>query len=73
MDVAILHAKYGDDPKISQILQRNIAKPGEAPMYGPEDADVIRKLITKERVTSQASHDPNFGLAQAVAALKSKP
>ena len=67
-DIEILKAKYANDPKVSQILNRNIAKDGEVPLYGVSDADIIRDLITKEKVTAQASHSPTFGLEQAVAA-----
>jgi hypothetical protein len=45
-DMAILHAKYYNNPQVMQILQRNIAKPGEVPMYSPEDSDVIKKLLS---------------------------
>ncbi len=53
-DVAILAAK--DNPQINTILQRNIAKPGEVPMYAAEDADTIRALIQHERNAALASH-----------------
>lgn len=42
-DIAVLKAQ--GDPKIDEILNRNIAKPGEVPMYGPEDSDMIKALI----------------------------
>ncbi len=71
--IEMLKARYADDPKVSQLLQRNAAKPGEVPMYGPDDGDVIKALIAKEQVQAQASHDPNYALAQAVAAAKTKP
>lgn len=71
-DVAILQARYADDPKISQILQNNIAKEGEVPMFGVGDSDVIRQLIAKEKVAAQASQDPNYALAQAVNMAKMK-
>lgn len=47
-DMAILHAKYYNNPKVMEILQRNISKPGEVPQYGPDDSDVIRKLIAAQ-------------------------
>ncbi len=72
-DVALLQAKYADNPQITQLLQRNMAKHGEVPMFGSDDADTIRQLIAKEQVQAQASHDPNYALAQAVSAAKSKP
>lgn len=72
-DIAVLQARYANDPKVSEILQRNIAKPGEVPMFGGSDADTIRQLIAKEQVQAQASHDPNYALAQAVNAAKTKP
>lgn len=43
-DIALLKAKQ--DPKIDEIISRNIAKPGEVPMFGPEDSDLLKKLIT---------------------------
>lgn len=43
-DIAMLKAK--EDPKIDEIINRNIAKPGEVPMFGPEDSDLLKKLIT---------------------------
>jgi hypothetical protein len=49
-DIAILAAK--NDPKINQIITRNMAPAGQVPMYGSEDADIIRKLITQERLRS---------------------
>lgn len=53
-DIAILAAK--NNPQINTILQRNIAKDGDVPMYGPEDADAIRALIQHERNAALASH-----------------
>lgn len=47
-DIAILHAKYYNNPQVMKILQRNISKPGEVPQYGPDDSDVIRKLIAAQ-------------------------
>lgn len=69
-DVAILQAKYAEDPTVQKILNRNIARPDEVPMYGPDDADAIRALINREKVTSMDSNRPDFGLSQAVAAVK---
>lgn len=71
-DVELLKAKYADDPKIQTILNRNIAKPGEVPMFGVSDADLIHQLITKEKVTAQDSKNPNAALINAVNAAKSK-
>lgn len=71
-DVAIIQAKYNNDPKVQAVLNRNIAKPGEVPMFSPQDGDIIKQLATKERVTSQDSNRADFGLAQAVAAAKEK-
>lgn len=56
-DVAILAAK--DNPQINTILQRNIAKEGEVPMYSAQDADTIRTLIQGERNAASASHLKN--------------
>ncbi len=70
--IELLKARYADDPKVGQLLQRNAAKPGEVPMYGPDDGDVIKALIAKEQVQAQASHDPNYGLANAVANAKGR-
>lgn len=69
-DVELLKAKYAGDPKISQVLNRNIAPQGEIPQYGVSDADIIRQLITKEKVTAQASHDPNAALINTIALAK---
>lgn len=55
-DIAILQARYNDNPQIQQILQRNIAKPGEVPMYGPSDADAIQQLIQNEKNAALATH-----------------
>lgn len=71
-DIELLKAKYADDPKVQTVLNRNIAKDGEVPMYGLSDADLIRQLITKEKVTAQDSKNPNAGLINAFAAAKSK-
>lgn len=46
-DIAILKAK--GDPKIDEILSRNIAKPGEVPLFGPEDSDLLNKLIAEQK------------------------
>jgi hypothetical protein len=46
-DIAILMAK--DDPSINKILARNIAKQGEAPMFGAEDSDSLRALIAANK------------------------
>lgn len=53
-DVAVLAAK--NDPQINQIIQKNIGKPGEVPMYAAEDADKVRALIQRERNAAIASH-----------------
>lgn len=55
-DIAILQSRYADEPKVQQILQRNIAKSGEVPMYGPEDSDVIRQLILQEKMAATKSY-----------------
>lgn len=47
-DVSILQSKYKDDPQVMKLLKRNIAKPGEVPMFGNDDADVIKRLIQQE-------------------------
>lgn len=47
-DMAILFAKYKDDPKVLQVLNRNIAKPGEVPMYSPQDGDTIKSLMSQK-------------------------
>lgn len=52
-DVAILQTRYADEPMVQQILQRNIAKTGEIPMFGADDADAIKALILKEKNTAQ--------------------
>ncbi len=67
-DIAILLAK--DDPNIRKAMSRNIAKEGEIPMFGPADADLIRGLITREKVQAASSNDPSYGLANAVANAK---
>jgi hypothetical protein len=46
-DIAVLRAK--GDPKINAILGRNIAKPGEVPMFGPEDSDMLKQLIANHK------------------------
>jgi hypothetical protein len=46
-DIALLHAQ--NDPAINQILQRNIARPGEVPMYSQDDSDAINKLIARNK------------------------
>lgn len=59
-DVAILASK--NDPKINEIITRNIAPVGQVPMYGSEDADTLRKLIANERAISgltQAAPPPS--------------
>lgn len=71
-DIAILQAKYSNDPQVQAILQRNIAKPGEVPMFSPQDGDAIKQLATKEKVMATDSNSPDFGLSQAVSAAKGK-
>jgi len=71
-DIALLKARYYDDPKISEILNRNSAPKGEVPMFGADDGDIVRALIAKEKVQASASHDPNYGLANAVANAKGR-
>ncbi len=51
-DVAILQARYANVPQVQQALNRNVAKPGEVPLFGPQDADLIRALIAKEKATA---------------------
>lgn len=46
-DIALLRAKQ--DPQIDAILSRNIAKPGEVPLFGPEDSDLLNKLIAAQK------------------------
>lgn len=50
VDIAVLAAK--NDPKVNEIINRNIAPKGQVPMYGSEDADALRKLIANERAIS---------------------
>lgn len=69
-DVEILRSKYSDNPQVQQALNRNIAKPGEIPQFASQDADLINQLITAEKVRALGSHDPNFGLSNAVANAK---
>lgn len=69
-DVELLKAKYADDPKVQTILNRNIAPQGQVPMYGVSDADLIRQLITKEKVAAQDSKNPDAALISAVNAAK---
>lgn len=64
IDVRILAAK--NDPKINAILARNIAKPGEVPMFGPDDSDTIKMLIAAEKVNSQNSNHPGVGMYNAM-------
>jgi hypothetical protein len=49
-DIAVLKAK--GDPKIDAIIARNIASPGEVPMFGPEDSDMLKKLISVQNSPS---------------------
>lgn len=51
-DIEVLKNRYNDQPQVLQALNRNIAKPGEVPQLGPDDADLIRALIAKEKYTS---------------------
>lgn len=69
-DIAVLMGKH--NPDINKILTRNIAPAGEVPMFGSADADMLRALITKEKVQAAASSDPNYGLANAMANAKGK-
>ncbi len=69
-DIAILQAKYADDPTVSKILNSNIAKPGEVPMYGATDADTIRQLVAREKLTAMGSHTPGGGLYTAMTDAK---
>lgn len=71
-DIELLRAKYSDEPKVQQILARNVAPKGEVAMFGVDDGDVIRALIAKEKVLASSSKDPNYGLATAVANAKGK-
>lgn len=64
IDIRMLAAK--NDPKINAILQRNIAKPGEVPMFGADDSDVIKGLIAAEKVNSQNSGHPDVGIYNAM-------
>jgi hypothetical protein len=69
-DIAILAAK--NDPKVNEIITRNIAKAGEVPMYGPDDADIIKALIAKEKLAAQGSHYPDNGIYNAMAIASKK-
>lgn len=71
-DVDLIRAKYSDNPQVQQALGRNIAKPGELPQFANTDADMIRQLIVNEKVRASSSHDPNYGLSNAVANVKGK-
>jgi len=72
LDVAIIQAKYQNDPRVQDILKRAVSRPGEVPVFGPDDGDYVKALIAREKVMSQASNDPNFRLSQAVSAIKQK-
>lgn len=42
-DMALLEAH--DDPKLNDVLKRNIAGSGEIPQYGAEDSDVLKAYL----------------------------
>lgn len=52
-DIAVLKAK--GDPQVNAILNRNIAGPGEVPMFGAEDSDALNQLIAAHK--TQAGPD----------------
>jgi hypothetical protein len=43
-DILILRHKYGDDPNVNKLLDSATGTDNEVPMYGPDQADQIRKL-----------------------------
>lgn len=46
-DIAVLKAQ--GDPKIDAILNRNIAKPGEVPLFGTDDSDLLKQLVAAQK------------------------
>lgn len=46
-DIAVLKAQ--GDPKIDEILSRNIAKPGEVPLFGTDDSDHLKQLVAARK------------------------
>lgn len=48
-DIAVLMAK--GDPKVNEIIGRNIAKPGEVPLFGAEDSSALNQLIAAQRAS----------------------
>lgn len=47
-EIAILKAQ--GDPKIDAILNRNLAKPGEVPLFGTDDSDHLKQLVAARKV-----------------------
>lgn len=56
MDIQLLKMKYQDDPKVSAILNRNIAPAGEVHQYASDDADIIKGLIQQEKQAALSSN-----------------
>lgn len=57
MDIQLLKMKYQSDPKVSAILNRNIAPQGEIHQYSAPDADIIKGLIDQEKLAAQSSNN----------------
>lgn len=47
-DIYQLYRK--NDPQINAILERQVQKPGEPPLFGTEDSDTLRQLIAKNNL-----------------------
>jgi len=71
-DIALIQAKYQNDPQVQAIIKRSSSTPGEVPQFGADDGDVIKSLIAKEKVTAKDSGNPDSGLYNAIVAVKGK-
>ena len=54
-DVAMLASK---EPLVQKILSRTISKKGEVPQLSPEDGDLIKGLINREKTIALSSSYP---------------
>jgi hypothetical protein len=60
-DIALLMAK--NDPSINKILQRNLAKDGEVPMFSADDSDTLKSVIANQK--KQMTDEQYIALAKA--------
>lgn len=72
-DTEMTYLRSVNDPNLNIILNRNIAKQGEMPLYGAEDSDVIKAMLAKRQLPSGQQIQPSTPHLAEGGAIPSAP